>query len=190
MTPMAYAWTLFSGASIIKRRLTWTNDDPFAGSEVYGDVYQVVGVPLYTDDELKARAEAAEKEAKRWKDVAKNLASSAETDRDAAIFDKAVAGGKVKLAEARAEAAEKRVTEMEEQASYLGGLHREEWQSQVDRAEAAEKRATALREALKPFANDVERLRNYPDDYPYSLPITPITVGHFRRALAALEAKP
>lgn len=61
MTPMAYAWTLFSGPSIFKRQLTWTNDNPFAGSEVYGDVYQVVSVPLYTDDQWKARAEAAEK---------------------------------------------------------------------------------------------------------------------------------
>jgi hypothetical protein len=44
-----------------------------------------------------------------------------------------------------------------------------------------------LRRALEPFAKDADRLRNYPDDYPYSLPTTPITVGDFRRALEALR---
>lgn len=41
--------------------------------------------------------------------------------------------------------------------------------------------------ALEPFAKEAKRLRNYPDDYPYSLPTTPITVGDFRRARAALS---
>jgi hypothetical protein len=48
-------------------------------------------------------------------------------------------------------------------------------------------RCETMRKALRPFANDAERLRNYPDDYPYGFPITPITVGDFRRARAALQ---
>lgn len=57
------------------------------------------------------------------------------------------------------------------------------WPSMFDEAAAEIKR---LREALKPFADEAERMRNYPDDYPYSIPTTPITVGDLRRASVAL----
>ncbi|HET7238624.1 MAG TPA: hypothetical protein VFI76_06335 [Terrimicrobiaceae bacterium] len=62
----------------------------------------------------EARAQVLFKEADffmRACDAQKARAEAAEKERDAALFDKAVAGGKVRVAEVRAEAAEKALAE-------------------------------------------------------------------------------
>jgi len=86
---------------------------------------------------------------------------------------------KADLAEARAQIAFKD-KELAAASDMTAEAHRKavEFKAQIAAKDAA----------LRPFADDAARLRNYPDDYPYSLPTTPITVGDLRRAFAALAA--
>lgn len=96
---------------------------------------------------------------------------------------------RVEKAEARADLADEDAKKLADRWQNEVGL-REEMERRyggiLERVELAERQRDAALKALEPFAKEAERLRNYPDDYPYGFPTTPITVGHLRAARNAM----